>query len=93
MSVVEVAADAAGKLNSYLNRIERLLGEIEELNDSLKDLKAEVKADGFNVRAVVKLVKLLQRKEKLEQESSDINDLVIYAHAAGVPLDVSGAAS
>lgn len=75
-------------LDRFLDRIENLANEIDGLKDDLKNLKAEAKSAGFNVRALVKLVKIRQRKARLEQENTDINDLVLYAAAAGVPLDI-----
>ncbi len=80
---------AAGeRLLSYADRMERLLEEIDGLKDDLKDLKGEVKAEGFNVQALSKLVALRRNKRRLELEAELLNDLMLYAHATGTPLDV-----
>lgn len=81
---------AAGQqLMAYIERIERLTDEIEGLKDDLKDLKAEVKGNGFNVPALTKLVAIRRNKRRAEMESELLNDLILYAHAIGMPLDLA----
>ncbi len=79
---------ASQQLTAYIERIERLMEEIDGLKDDLKDLKAEVKGNGFNVQAVTKLVAIRSNKRKAEMEAELLNDLVLYAHAIGMPLDL-----
>jgi uncharacterized protein (UPF0335 family) len=81
---------AAGeKLIAYADRIERLLDEIDGLKQDLKDLKAEAKGEGFNVQALTKLVTIRRNKNRADTEAEFLNDLVLYAHATGTPLDVA----
>src|SRR5512134_1510683 len=81
---------AAGeKLTAYADRIERLLDEIDGLKQDLKDLKAEAKGEGFNVQALTKLVTIRRNKNRADSEAEFLNDLVLYAHATGTPLDVA----
>lgn len=81
---------AAGeKLKAYADRIEKLLDDIDGLKDDLKDLKAEAKADGFNVQALQRLVAIRRNKQRMEAEAELLNDLVLYAHATGLHLDVA----
>lgn len=80
---------AAGeKLTSYADRIERLLDEIDGLKQDLKDVKAEALGEGFNVQALTKLVAIRRNKKRADAEAMLLNDLVLYAHATGTPLDV-----
>lgn len=80
---------AAGQqLTAYIERIENLMEEIDGLKDDLKDLKAEAKGNGFNVQALTKLVAIRRNKRRAELESELLNDLVLYAHAIGMPLDL-----
>lgn len=81
--------DAGEKLRAYADRIERLLDEIDGLKDDLKDLKAQVKSDGFNVQALTRLVAIRRNKRRADQESELLNDLILYAHATGIMLDVA----
>jgi uncharacterized protein (UPF0335 family) len=81
---------AAGeKLIAYADRIERLLDEIDGLKQDLKDLKGEAKGEGFNVQALTKLVTIRRNKGRADSEAEFLNDLVLYAHATGTPLDVA----
>jgi uncharacterized protein (UPF0335 family) len=78
----------ADQLKQYADRIENLLNEIDGLKDDLKDLKAEIKSQGFNVRALEKLV-AIRRKDAADKETELINDLLLYAHATGTHLDLA----
>ena len=80
---------AAEKLTSYLERIEHLLDEIDGLKDDLKDLKTRAKDEGFNVAAMLRLVAIRRDKKRANQENELLNDLVLYAHATGIPLDIA----
>ena len=81
---------AAEKLTSYLERIENVLEEIDGLKGDLKDLKLEARNDGFNVTALLRLVAIRRDKQRASQENELLNDLVLYAHATGMPLDIAG---
>ena len=78
---------AAEKLTAFLERMEHLLEEIDGLKDDLKDLKTEVRDEGFNVAAVIRLAAIRRNKRRASQENELLNDLVLYAHATGTPLD------
>jgi uncharacterized protein (UPF0335 family) len=81
---------AAGeKLTSYAERMERLLDDIDALKDDLKDLKAHIKSDGYNVPALTRLVAIRRNKRRADLEAELLNDLILYAHATGTPLDVA----
>jgi uncharacterized protein (UPF0335 family) len=79
--------DAGQKLVAYSDRMERLLDDMDALKEDLKELKAEVKNDGFNVRALTKLVTIRRNRKTAEVEAELLNDLLLYAHATGTPLD------
>lgn len=80
---------AAGeKLTSYAERMERLLDDIDALKDDLKDLKAQIKGDGYNVPALTRLVAIRRNKRRADLEAELLNDLILYAHATGTPLDI-----
>ena len=78
---------AAEKLTAFLERMEHLLDEIDGLKDDLKDLKVQARDEGFNVPALVRLVAIRRNKRRASQENELLNDLVLYAHATGTPLD------
>lgn len=80
---------AAEKLTALLERMEHLLDEIDGLKDDLKDLKGQAKDEGFNVAALVRLVAIRRNKGRVDQENEILNDLLLYAHATGTPLDIA----
>ena len=80
---------AAEKLTTLLERMEHLLDEIDGLKDDLKDLKGQAKDEGFNVAALVRLVAIRRNKGRVDQENEFLNDLLLYAHATGTPLDIA----
>ena len=80
---------AAEKLTALLERMENLLDEIDGLKDDLKDLKGQAKDEGFNVAALVRLVAIRRNKGRVDQENEFLNDLLLYAHATGTPLDIA----
>ena len=79
---------AGAKLTAYAERMERLLDEMDGMKEDMKELKAEIKNDGFNVRALSRLVTIRRNQRTAEVEAEFLNDLVLYAHATGTPLDV-----
>ncbi|WP_207486021.1 GapR family DNA-binding domain-containing protein [Arenibaculum pallidiluteum] len=78
---------AAEQLNAYVQRLERLLDEIDGLKDDLKDLKTEIKSQGFNVRALERVV-AIRRKDSADKEAEFLNDILLYAHATGTHIDL-----
>lgn len=80
---------AADKLTSLADRIERLLDDIDALREDLKTVKLEAKGEGFNVRALTRLVAIRRNKRSADAEAALLNDLLLYAHATGTPLDLT----
>jgi uncharacterized protein (UPF0335 family) len=67
---------ATEQLTAYAERLERILDEIESLKDGLKDLKAEIKSSGFNVRALERIV-AIRRNDTADQEAEFLNDVLL----------------
>ena len=68
MSAVRVAKD---HLKAFVERIERLEEEKKALADDIRDVYAEAKANGFDVKALRQVVRLrkLDVEERKEQEA------------------------
>ena len=75
-------AVAAGQLKAFVERRERLDEEKKTISDDIKELHAELKGAGFDLRAFNEMVKLrkLDKAERDERES--MRDL--YGAALGV---------
>ena len=77
------------KLKSYVERLERLLDEVDALKDAVKDLRGEIKNDGFNVKAVERIVAFRRKDGTADKEAEFINDVILYASVTGTPLDIA----
>lgn len=73
---------AAGQLKSIVERIERLEEEKKEIADQVKEVYAEAKGNGFDVKTLRKVVGL--RKKKLEEREEEEAMLDLYLHALGM---------
>lgn len=62
---------AKDHLKSFVERIERLEEEKKALSDDIKDVYAEAKGNGFDVKALRQVVKLRKqdKDERAEQEA------------------------
>src|SRR3546814_21034483 len=78
---------SADQLNQLVARIERLEEEKKALADDIKEVYAECKAHGFDIKILRQVIRLrkLDRAELAEQESL----LDIYFDALGLTVDTS----
>ncbi|MGI9416057.1 MAG: DUF2312 domain-containing protein [Hyphomicrobiales bacterium] len=81
---------AQGQLRSIVERIERLEEEKATIADDIKEVYAEAKANGFDVKILRKVVRLrkVDRAEREEEEAL----IDLYLHALGMATDPSPAA-
>lgn len=77
------------KLKSYVERLERLQDEADALKDAIKDLRGEIKNDGFNVKAVERIVAFRRKDGTADKEAEFINDVILYASVTGTPLMIA----
>ena len=71
----DIGDNSDGKLNSFVRRINSLLDERDKIGEDLKELRAEIKGDGFNTKALMKAVTISrkdQEKWRAEQEELDL---------------------
>jgi uncharacterized protein (UPF0335 family) len=73
---------AKDHLKAFIERVERLEEEKKAITDDVRDVYAEAKANGFDVKALRTVVKLrkLDIDERKEQEAV----LETYMHALGM---------
>ena len=70
---------AGDRLRSLVERIERLEEEIKQLSDDKKDVYAEAKGDGFDVKILKEVIRL-RKQDKNERDERD-SLLDVYLHA------------
>lgn len=70
---------AAGQLRAFIERVERLHEEQAALADDVRDVYAEARGCGFDVKAIKALVRLRRKSEAERQEEEAILDLYMAA--------------
>ncbi len=73
---------AADQLRAFVERIERLEEEKKVIADDIKDVYAEAKGNGFDIKILRKVISLRKKKPHEREEEDAILDL--YVHALGM---------
>ncbi|SFO06608.1 Uncharacterized conserved protein, UPF0335 family [Cohaesibacter marisflavi] len=73
---------AADQLRAFVERIERLEEEKKALNDDIKDVYAEAKGNGYDVKVLRQVIRLRKQDSNERQEMESLLDL--YLHALGM---------
>jgi len=73
---------AADRLRSIVERIERLEEEKRALSGDIKDIYAEAKGTGFDVKIMRKIISIRKQDREKRREEEEILDL--YMAALGI---------
>ena len=73
---------AGDQLRAFVERIERLEEEKKVISDDIKDVYAEAKGNGFDVKILRKVVSLRKKQPHEREEEEAVLDL--YLHALGM---------
>ncbi|WP_376956325.1 DUF2312 domain-containing protein (plasmid) [Azospirillum sp. A26] len=84
----DVGGIAADRLKSFVERWERLQEEIKGLREDQKEIMAEAKGSGFDVKTIRRMIKLreLTQEERDEQEALDDLYKAALGMLNGTPL-------
>jgi uncharacterized protein (UPF0335 family) len=74
-----ISATAQGKLKSLIERIERLEEDKAAVATDLKEVYAEAKGEGFDVKIMRKVVRLRKQDKAKRQEEEALIDLYVSA--------------
>ncbi len=69
----------AGHLRSFIERVEKLEEEKKALSDDIKDVYAEAKGNGFDVKILRKIVSMRRQDRDKRREEQEILDLYLAA--------------
>ncbi len=69
----------SGHLKSFIERIERLEEEKRALSEDIKDVYAEAKGTGYDVKIMRKIVSLRRQDHTKRREEEEILDLYLSA--------------
>jgi uncharacterized protein (UPF0335 family) len=74
-----------GRIRSFVERVENLDAELQELNEQKKEVFSEAKAEGFDVRILKEIIKLRKQDKEERDEREGLLDLYMRAMAAEAP--------
>ena len=80
---------AKEQLKSFVERIERLEEEKKSIADDIREVYAEAKGTGFDVKVMRQVVRLRKKEPTELQEEEAVLDL--YKHALGMISDYQAA--
>jgi uncharacterized protein (UPF0335 family) len=69
----------AGPLRAFIERIERLEEAKKEVADDIKDVKAEAKGVGYDVKTIAKILKLRKQDKAEREEEEALLDMYMFA--------------
>ncbi|QDI81070.1 DUF2312 domain-containing protein [Methylorubrum populi] len=80
--MTETTSVAADQLKTIVERLERLLEEVDGLKGDIKEVYAEAGANGFDVKTLRKIIALRRKDhdERIEEEAM----LTLYLEALGM---------
>ena len=81
-----------GRIRSFVERVENIDAELAEMNEQKKEVFAEAKAEGFDVKILKEIIKLRKQDKDERDERDTLLDLYMRAMEAETPQKVAKAA-
>ena len=81
-----------GKIRSFVERIENLDSEMQELSEQKKEVFAEAKGEGFDVKILKEIIKLRKQDQDERDEHETLLDVYMRAMDEASPAPVAEAA-
>jgi uncharacterized protein (UPF0335 family) len=81
-----------GRIRSFVERIEHLDTELQELNESKKEVFAEAKGEGLDVKILKEIIKLRKQDQDERDEHETLLDVYMRAMEAAAPERTAKAA-
>ena len=82
MTATDIGHNAKEQLRSIVERIERLEEEKKTISDDIRDVYAEAKGNGYEVKALRAIVRM--RKQDADERAEQEAILDSYLHAMGM---------
>jgi uncharacterized protein (UPF0335 family) len=70
---------AGDRLRSFVERIERIEEDLKAMNDDKKDVFAEAKGEGFDVRILKEVIRLRKQDQDERDERDALLDIYLRA--------------
>jgi uncharacterized protein (UPF0335 family) len=81
-----------GRIRSFIERIEHLDTELQELNESKKEVFLEAKGEGLDVKILKEIIKLRKQDKEERDEHETLLDIYIRAMESAGPERTAKAA-
>ena len=81
-----------GRIRSFVERIENLDAEQQELNEQKKEVFSEAKAEGFDVKTLKEIIKLRKQDQDERDEHESLLELYMRAMEGDAPDKAAKAA-
>jgi len=75
----DITSATAGQLKAFIERIERLEEEKQGITDDIKDVYAEAKGNGFDGKAIRKIVSIRKQDANERKELEEVMSLYMQA--------------
>jgi uncharacterized protein (UPF0335 family) len=76
---------AGDQLRSYVERIEHVEEEIRGLIEDKKEIYAEAKGNGFDVKILRELIRIRKQDQKEREEQESLLDVYLHALEKSLP--------
>ena len=77
---------AGDQLRAFVERIEHIEEEIKGLMEDKKEIFAEAKGEGFDVKILKEVIKIRKQDEKERDEKESLLDVYLHALETAAPL-------
>ena len=83
---------AGDRIRSFVERIEQLDTELQELNEQKKEVFSEAKGEGFDVKVLKEIIRLCEQDKDERDEHETLFDVYLRATETAAPTPVAEAA-
>ena len=80
---METGGVSGARIKSFIERVERLSQEKDDIAEHIKDVYAEAKTSGFDPKIIRKIVALRKVTQEKRREDEDLLDLYLCAIGMG----------
>ena len=88
----DVVGIPGNRIRSFVERIEQIETEIKDLNEAKKEVFAEAKGEGFDVKILKEIIKLRKQDQDERDEHDSLLDVYMRAMDEAGPASVAEAA-
>ncbi|HYF57074.1 MAG TPA: DUF2312 domain-containing protein [Salinarimonas sp.] len=88
----DISAISGNRVRSFVERVEQLEREIAELTEQKKEVFAEAKGEGFDVKILKEIIKLRKQDQEERDEHETLLDVYMRAMEGAEAAPVAKAA-